>query len=369
MKYDAEGFGLETVGGRVQAATTCSRPEADKLLVESRGAVFPVGLWCDAEHDDGAAADQENYAAAMRRIKSSCSDWDSAPMVKASRRLSERAKIEREGEAKGFVLAMAKVALAKDFHADDAFSGGAHLEKHCQDRVGIGVHVRANGIDADEIDIDPGRFGGGAERFDAVARAAMSANDALFFGFGENVHDAFVALGPIAFGEAVHEADVDVIGAELAAKTVEIGASGGGVARPRFGEHGDCIARDVLQGFGNVRVTAVRIGGIEEAQTMIIAIEEQVGEAFNAEGSLVGMMTAADGSGAHGEAAGLDVSLTEGHSVGGAELARERGKSERTLREGGRMDPDGTRSTGGAMDEIATFHAASLLQRFRGSSS
>src|SRR5256885_5725159 len=50
---------------------------------------------------------------------------------------------------------------------------------------------------------------------------------------------------------------------------------------------------------------SVRIGGIEEAQTMIIAIEEQVGEAFNAEGSLVGMMTAADGSGAHGEAAGL----------------------------------------------------------------
>jgi hypothetical protein len=100
---------------------------------------------------------------------------------------------------------------------------------------------------------------------------------------------------------------------------------------------------------------------------MIIAIEEQVGEAFDAEGSLVGMMTAADGSGAHGEAAGLDASLTEGHSVGGAELARERGKSERTLREGGRMDPGGTSSTGGAMDEISTFHAASLLQRFRGS--
>src|SRR5882762_6080071 len=52
---------------------------------------LPVGLWRDAEHD-GAAADQENYAAAMRRIRSSCSDWDSAPMVKASRRLSERAK-------------------------------------------------------------------------------------------------------------------------------------------------------------------------------------------------------------------------------------------------------------------------------------
>src|SRR5207253_8769985 len=34
-------------------------------------------------------------------------------------------EIEREGKAKGFVLAMAKVALAEDFHAHDAFSDGA----------------------------------------------------------------------------------------------------------------------------------------------------------------------------------------------------------------------------------------------------
>jgi hypothetical protein len=122
----------------------------------------------------------------------------------------------------------------------------------------------------------------------------------------------------------------------------------------------------VLERFGNVRMAAVGIGGIEEAQTMIVAIEEQVGEAFDAEGSLVGMMTAANSAGAHGEAAGLDGSLTEGHSVGGAELARERGKSKRTPREGGRMDPGGASGASSAMDEIATFHAASLLQRFRG---
>src|SRR6267143_6443975 len=279
MKYDAEGFGLETVGGRLQAATACSRPEASKLLV-SRGALLA------ARRAIGATRRMTTVRLRSRELRRGdaanqvfllelgfCADGEGVE------------EIEREGEAKGFVLAMAKVALAKDFHADDAFYGGAHLEKDSPDCVGIGVHVRANGIDADEIDIDPGRFGGGAKRFDAVARAAMSANDALFFGFGENIHDALVALGPIAFGEAVHEADVDVIGAELAAKTVEIGASRGGVARPRFGEHGDFIARDVLQGFGDVRVAAVRIGGIEEAQTMIIAIEEQVGEAFYAKGS------------------------------------------------------------------------------------
>jgi len=236
-------------------------------------------------------------------------------------------EIKREGEAQGFVLAMAQLSLAEDFHADDAFAGGAHLEEDSQNSVGVGVHIRANGIDTDEIDIDPGRLGCGAERFDAVAGAAMSANDAFFFGFGENIHDPFVAVGPIVFGEAMHEADVDMVSAQFAAKTVEIGAGGDGVAGPRFREHGDFIARDVLQGFGDVRVTAVGISGIEEAQAVVVAIEEQIGEAFDAQSSLVGMMTAADSAGAHGEAAGLDAGLSEGYSVCGAELARESGES------------------------------------------
>src|ERR1700716_1465298 len=120
---------------------------------------------------------------------------------------------------------MAQLSLAEDFHSDDGFAGGAHFTDDADDSVGSSVHVCANGIDTDEIDIDPGRFGGGAERFDAMARTAVSANDAFLFGIGENVHDAFVAFGPVAFGEAMHEADVDVIGAELAAKTVEVGTS------------------------------------------------------------------------------------------------------------------------------------------------
>ncbi len=84
---------------------------------------------------------------------------------------------------------MAQLSLAEDFHSDDAFAGGAHFADDADDSVWRGVHKSANGIDTDEIDIDPGRFGGGAESFDAMARAAVSANDALLFGFGENVHD------------------------------------------------------------------------------------------------------------------------------------------------------------------------------------
>src|SRR5260370_1244522 len=62
---------------------------------------------------------------------------------------------------------------------------------------------------------------------------SIDANDALLFGFGENVHDAFVALGPITFGEAMHEAHVYIIGAELAAECIAIGAGGSGGASPR----------------------------------------------------------------------------------------------------------------------------------------
>ena len=111
----------------------------------------------------------------------------------------------------------------------------------------------------------------------------MSANDTFLLGFGENVHDAFVALGPVAFGKAVHKANVNVIGAELATEAVEIGAGGGRVAGPGFGKDRDFVARNVLERFGNVRVAAVGIGRVEETKAVIVAVEEQVGEAFDAE--------------------------------------------------------------------------------------
>src|SRR6266699_3917763 len=180
-------------------------------------------------------------------------------------------------------------------------------------------------IESNEINFDPRRERGGAQRFDTVAGAAVSANDTFLLGFGENVHDAFVALGPVAFGKAVHKANVNLIGAELATEAVEIGAGGGGVAGPSFGKDRDFIARDVLEGLGNVRVAAVGIGRVEETKAVIVTVEEQVGEAFDAERGLVRMVADADGSGPHGEAAGLDAGLAERNGVGGIELSREAG--------------------------------------------
>ena len=72
------------------------------------------------------------------------------------------------------------------------------------DRIRIGIHHCADGIDADQVDFDPGRIGGGAQSFDGMARTAVSSDDPLFFGFGENVHHAFVTIGPVGLREAVH---------------------------------------------------------------------------------------------------------------------------------------------------------------------
>ena len=148
----------------------------------------------------------------------------------------------------------------------------------------------------------------------------MSANDALLLRFGENVHDAFVTICPVPFREAVHETDVEVIGAEFAAESIEIGTSGCGVACPSFCENGDFVARNMLEGFGDVRMAAITVGGIEEAEALLVTIEEETGEAIDAESGLVGAMAGADRAGAHGEAAGLDASAAESDGISGGEF-------------------------------------------------
>jgi len=273
-------------------------------------------------------------------------------------------EIEAEGKIEGFVLAVAEVALAEDFHADDSLAGGAHFFDYANDSGGIGVHERSDGIDADKMDFDPGRFGGGAKRFDAVAGAAMGADNAFFLGFGENVHDALEAVSPIAFGEAVHQADIDVIGAKLAAEAVEICASGG-VACPSFGEDGDFMAGDMLEGFGDVQVAAVGIGGVEEAQAVVVAIEEQVRETLESEGGLMRMVPDANGAGAYGEAARLDAGLAESDGVRGAEFSRERRESKGAAREGRSVERERAGGASGSMEEFTAFHGASLRQRFK----
>jgi len=84
---------------------------------------------------------------------------------------------------------------------------------------------------------------------------------------------------------------------------------------PSLRKDGDFVAGDVFEGFGDVRMAAVRISGVEEAQAVVVAVEKQVRETLYAEGGLVRMVAGADGAGAHGEAAGLDAGLAESDGV------------------------------------------------------
>ena len=85
-------------------------------------------------------------------------------------------------------------------------------------------------------------------------------------------------------------------------------------------EHRDFVARHVLESLGDVRMASVGVGGVEEAQAVIVSIEQKIGEAFDAERGLMRVMSGADGAGAHGEAAGLDAGVAERDGVGGGEF-------------------------------------------------
>src|SRR5258708_30768242 len=87
-----------------------------------------------------------------------------------------------EGVSDGFRGPIAKISLAEDLHADDALSLGSHLLDYADDDVGIGIHMGANRIETNEIDIDPWRGGCSAQGLKAVAGDAVGSNDALLLG-------------------------------------------------------------------------------------------------------------------------------------------------------------------------------------------
>jgi hypothetical protein len=62
----------------------------------------------------------------------------------------------------------------------------------------------------------------------------------------------------------------------------------------------------MFERFGDVRMASVGIGGVEETQAVVVAVEQEIGESFDAERGLIGMITGADGASAHGETAGFD---------------------------------------------------------------
>jgi len=103
----------------------------------------------------------------------------------------------------------------------------------------------------------------------------VRADDFLLPGFFEDVHHRAIARSPVAFRQAVHKYDVELLGAEFTAEAVEIGAHFVWIACPGLGEDGDFASIKVLEGFGHMRVATVRISGVEEAEAVFVEPVEQ----------------------------------------------------------------------------------------------
>src|SRR6266481_4448976 len=108
-----------------------------------------------------------------------------------------------------------------------------------------------------------------------------------------------------------------MIGAEFFAEAVEVGAHFGRGARPGFCKQSNFRSVEMLESFGYMRVATVRIGGVEETQAVVVAVEKKPGEAVDAQRGLMRVVANADGSGAHGEARGLNAGASERDGIGG----------------------------------------------------
>jgi hypothetical protein len=124
------------------------------------------------------------------------------------------------------------------------FAGGLHLAKDANDDVRGGVHGDACGVNAGEIDFDPGFGGSGFEGVERVAGGAFGADDAAFLRFGDDIHGAALFLVPVLIEHAVEQQDVDVVGVEFAAEAVEVSPHFGGGGGVGFRENRDLFARE-----------------------------------------------------------------------------------------------------------------------------
>ncbi|GAC1468824.1 MAG: hypothetical protein PVSMB1_17510 [Gemmatimonadaceae bacterium] len=144
----------------------------------------------------------------------------------------------------------------------------------------------------------------------------MRANDAAVLGFRDYVHRPAHAHVPIGGLHFMQQENIDVIGPQLFAETIEVGFDVGGGGRIGLGEDDYFVARDRLQCLAEVGVAAVLVGGIPEVNALVVRGAKELGDALIAEfARLVGTAVAAVRAGAHGETAELDAARPEGDPV------------------------------------------------------
>ena len=171
----------------------------------------------------------------------------------------------------------------------------------------------------------------------------MGADNSLLLRVGEDVHHAAIAVGPVTLCKAMHQRDIDIFHVQFFPEALDVRLHPVVVARPGLGEDGHFLSRDALQRLARVRMAAVGVGEVEEAQALVVAVIEQIGQALDAERCLVGVVVVAHGARAHRQARGLDARRAERNDFGSTELS---GRGQR-VREWAASEPCGSNPGGG----------------------
>src|ERR1039457_6315228 len=100
----------------------------------------------------------------------------------------------------------------------------------------------------------------------------MRPDYALFLSLREHIHPAAVTRRPITFSDAMHKADIDVIGSQLTPEAVQIFSHAFCISRIRLGHHYDLVPRNMLERRRHTRVASVAVRRIKETQAVFVAI-------------------------------------------------------------------------------------------------
>ena len=166
-------------------------------------------------------------------------------------------------------------------------------------------------VDPHQIDLHPVARGGRLQRLEVVAGAADGPDEALRLEIAKHVHGTLHGLGPLRISDAVQEDDVEVVRAELAQEALDVGANLVGRATHRLGGYGHRLASDLPQRRSHVRMGAVHVGRVPEADAVLVGEAQQVGKALDAEVALVGAMLPARSARSEAEARGRYTGQTQ----------------------------------------------------------
>ena len=207
---------------------------------------------------------------------------------------------------------VAELAFAEDLHADHALARGLHLLEHVDHRGGVGIHQDAVGVDAREVDVDPRRLRRELQRRQRVAGDAVRADDAAA--------PSRATASSIAPAHSVVQVPLCL----LCSSTMSI------MSMPSSRRKRSRSACAAVADWAAVLVSTTTfcrptwriasatcgcapycVGGLEEAQPLVVAVGQHRREAGDAEARLIRRAARAVRAAAHREARHLDAGVAE----------------------------------------------------------